>query len=122
MRASLSGIRRVAFGGGLALALSLAVVDAQASGVYWSVGVQSPGVVMGWGNTPGVVVAQPPVWAYGPPPPAVLYPAQPVYRAGWAPAGGYYMARPAYPGPYGWEERGERGEREWRHHHHHPRW
>ena len=81
----------------LAAGLSWACGSAQAADVYWSVGVQSPGVVVGAANW-----APPPVYAV--PAPVVVYqqprlqpPPPPVYQLGWAP-----------PGP--------------RHHHHHEHW
>ena len=58
-----------------AWALSTAASQAQARDVYWSVGVNSPGVSIGASNAP-VVVHQPPAYYYAPP--VVVQPA-PVY-------------------------------------------
>jgi hypothetical protein len=67
------------------------------SDVHWSIGVNSPGVVVGVSNAPPVYYAPPPVY-YGPPPvyyaprpiyygpPPVYYAPRPVYRSGWGPA------------------------------------
>lgn len=66
-------------------ALSVAATPAQArSDVYWSVGVNGPGVSIGASNAP-VVVHQPPVY-YAPPayyhaPRPVYYEPRPVYHA-----------------------------------------
>ena len=65
-----------------AWALSTAASQAHARDVYWSVGVNGPGVSIGASNAP-VVVHQPPVYYQPPayyyaPPPVVVQPA-PVY-------------------------------------------
>lgn len=106
-----------------AWALSAGWSPAQARDVYWSVGIQQPGVVLGVSNAPPVVVPQyvpppkhrvqqPPVVVYGPPvwvhaphrsvQPVVVVP-QPVYVQNWG------------HGPR-WDERRER-----RHHRRHDR-
>lgn len=77
--------RRGVMVAGAALAL-VGSVGAHAADVYWSVGVQAPGVVMGVGAPPPVLVAPAAAWGYGPPqayygPPTVVY--GPAYRAGW---------------------------------------
>ncbi len=89
-----------------AWALSSLGSPARAHGdVHWSIGVNTPGVVVGVSNAPRVVygpprvVYAPPPVVYGPPPvyyaprpiyyapPPVYYaPPRPVYRSGWAPA------------------------------------
>ena len=85
-----------------ALCLGLAFAGgAQATDVYWSVGIHQPGVSVGVSNAPPapVVVYPAPRVIYSPPQvvystprvvygpaPVVIYP-QPVYRAGWAPPG-----------------------------------
>ena len=86
-----SSVARRAWRAGLVMAalaagLAGAYGSAQAADVYWSVGVQSPGVVVGAANW-----AQPqPVYAV--PAPVVVYqqprlPPPPVYQLGWAPPG-----------------------------------
>ncbi|WP_208300036.1 hypothetical protein [Aquabacterium sp. A08] len=74
-----------------ALALS-AAGGAQATDVYWSIGVHQPGVHVGVSNAPPVVVHTTPRVVhvsprvvYGPPPVVVV--PHPVYRTGWAPPG-----------------------------------
>jgi hypothetical protein len=89
MTTFLTHARQYLWAGAAALALC-AAGGAQAADVYWSIGVQAPGVVLGMGAPPQVVVAPSPVWGYGPPqamygPPAVFYPAPPVYRSSWQP-------------------------------------
>jgi hypothetical protein len=86
--------------------LSTAASQAQArDNVYWSVGVNSPGVAVGVSNAPPVVYGYP---VYDPRP-VVVYP-RPVVVA----------PQPVYYGPpaYRWEERRHR---KWhkRHHRHH---
>lgn len=80
---------------GVVLLVSLAGAGAAgAADVYWSVGVHSPGVHVGVGNAPPVVVSTrpvvvhvPPRVVYAPPPVVVYHYAYPVYRAGWVPPG-----------------------------------
>ena len=75
---------------GVALALAVGAAPAQARDVYWSVGVNSPGVSVGVGNGGyPVYVAPAPVY-YAPPPPRPVYyaPPAPVYYA--PPPGAYY--------------------------------
>ncbi len=78
-RLSLTSWRARAAGAALAFAALAGTGAAQARDVYWSVGVQSPGVAMGFANTPPVVVASGPVY-YAPPPP-VVYAPRPIYHA-----------------------------------------
>jgi hypothetical protein len=91
---------------GVALTLAVGAAPAQARDVYWSVGVNSPGVTVGASNgypmysAPPVYVAPAPVY-YAPPPP------RPVYYAPPAPV--YY----APPPPVVYRGYGHR------HHHHH---
>ncbi len=58
----------------LGLAGLLSVANAQASDVYWSIGVQSPGAVVTLANAPRVVYASP----------VMVVPA-PMYHTGWPP-------------------------------------
>jgi len=83
---------------------------AQAQPVYWSVGLSSPGVQVGFGATPPVVWVQPgyqPVYVAPPrvvyvrPAPVVLQPVPQYIRADWR----YGAHR------HGWEERRDRQER-----------
>lgn len=77
---------------GLALAALMAAGTAQARGdVYWSVGVNSPGVALGVANAPPVYVAPAPVYM-APPPPVYMAP-RPVY---YGPPPAYYAPRPVY--------------------------
>lgn len=79
-----------------ALAVAAAALTGTAANarqdVYWSVGVGTPGVVVGASNTPPVVYPAPrviypaPQVVYQQPYPVVVYP-QPGYRAGWVPPG-----------------------------------
>jgi hypothetical protein len=88
-------------------AWALSAMGSQAharSDVHWSIGVNTPGVVVGVSNAPPVYYAPPPVY-YAPPPvyyaprpiyyaprpiyygpPPVYYAPRPVYRSGWGPA------------------------------------
>ena len=88
-------------------AWALSAMGSQAharSDVHWSIGVNTPGVVVGVSNAPPVYYGPPPVY-YGPPPvyyaprpiyyaprpiyygpPPVYYAPRPVYRSGWGPA------------------------------------
>lgn len=100
---------------------ALAAGQAQARGshddVYWSVGVNSPGVSVGVSNAPPVVVQPRPVVIHQPAP-VVVQPAYP-----------YPYVRPVvvhprpvvYYGGYGprWDDRHER--RHWKHKHRHHR-
>ena len=72
---------------GLVLGLGLAwgAAGAQAGDVYWSLGMQTPGVVIGASNAAPMYVAPAPVVVY--PAPRVMV--QPVYGAAWAPPGHY---------------------------------
>ena len=95
-------IYAMAAAAGVALALLSGAGTAQARDVYWSVGVNSPGVALGVSNGGyPVYVAPAPVY-YAPPPPP-----RPVYYTAPAPV---YYAPP--PGHY---------YREHRHHRHHHR-
>jgi hypothetical protein len=67
-------------------AWALSAMGSQAharSDVHWSIGVNTPGVVVGVSNAPPVYYAPPPVY-YAPPP--VYYAPRPIYRSGWGPA------------------------------------
>ena len=79
---------------------ALSAIGSQAharSDVHWSIGVNTPGVVVGVSNAPPVYYGPPPVY-YAPPPvyyaprpiyygpPPVYYAPRPVYRSGWGPA------------------------------------
>lgn len=80
-----------------ALGLALSAAGAHAGDVYWSLGMQAPGVVLGAGNVAPVYVAPAPL--YIPPPPVAVYQAPvavypaprtivaPAYGAAWAPPG-----------------------------------
>lgn len=89
--------RRRSWGSVLALAAGAWLVgaaslgEARADSVYWSIGVQSPGVHVGVGNAPPVVVYQAPRRYYQPPhvvvlPPKVVYGTPYGHRGppGWA--------------------------------------
>lgn len=89
-------IQHVLRTGALGLLASLAVGLAQAGDVYWSVGVNTPGVSVGVGNR-GLVMVSPQV-VYQPPV-VQYYPVVPVYGVAYAPV-------PVQP-------------RWGRHHHHH---
>ena len=69
----------------LGLGLALGAAGAQAGNVYWSLGMQSPGVVIGASNAAPMYVAPVPVVVY--PAPRVMAP--PVYGSAWAPPGHY---------------------------------
>ncbi|AVS62599.1 hypothetical protein C8241_13660 [Paracidovorax avenae] len=104
----------IAAAAGVGLALLAASGAAQARDVYWSIGVNSPGVSVGVGAGPGVIysppvtyVAPPPVYYsppapvyYAPPPVAYMPPPRPVYYAPPPPPvvyGGYgYYNRPPH--------------------------
>ncbi len=70
----LSNRRQVRHGALLALACAWGAGQAQAADVYWSIGVQSPGVVVGAANMPPVMYGPPvvvvpgPYYRVGPPP------------------------------------------------------
>ncbi|SFD56498.1 hypothetical protein [Paracidovorax konjaci] len=80
---------------GMGLALLAASGAAQARDVFWSVGINSPGVVLGVGGGPGVVYGPPP--AYVAPPPVYYSPPAPVYYA--PPPVAYVPPRPVYYAP-----------------------
>ena len=101
----------------MALGVSLGTLGvagtAQArSDVYWSVGVGSPGVAIGVGNVPPVVVAPP---VYVQPAPVYVQP-RPVYLA----PGPYYATPPVVyrPAPYRAGPRGHWGRHHKRPNHH----
>lgn len=93
--------------------LSAGMSQAQARDVYWSVGVQSPGVQVGVSNAPPPVYVQRPRPVYVQPAPVVVYPGyrhvRPVLMA---PAPVYYQESyaPVYIGPrdHRWERRDRR--------------
>lgn len=95
-----------------ALALSVGTAHARDNSVYWSVGVNSPGVSVGVSNVPTVVVAPPAYVVH--PRPVVVQPAYPYP---------YRYVRPVvvveepyyapYPGRRYWDGRHDR--REWGH-------
>jgi hypothetical protein len=102
-------------------AWALSAMGSQAharSDVHWSIGVNSPGVVVGVSNAPPVYYAPPPVY-YGPPPvyyaprpiyygpPPVYYAPRPVYRSGWGPAPRWDGHRHGHR----WHDRGDRYDR-----------
>ncbi len=95
----------------LGLGLVLGAAGAQAGEVYWSLGMQTPGVVIGTSNAAPVYVAPAPVVVY--PAPRVM--AQPVYGAAWAPPGHYKHRRhwqhgqDDWEGRRGWDDDGRRG-------------
>ncbi len=83
-------LRSRLFGPALGIGLALSAALAQAGEMYWSLGMQAPGVVIGASNAAPVYVAPAPV--YVAPPPVAVYPpprmiAAPVYGAAWAPPG-----------------------------------
>ncbi len=78
-------VQRILATGLLALGALGAAGVAQARDVYWSVGVNSPGVAVGVGNAP-----------YYPPQPVYVAPPPPVY---YAPRPVYYAPQPVYYGP-----------------------
>jgi hypothetical protein len=95
---------------GMGLALLGASGAAQARDVYWSVGVNSPGVSVGVGAGPGVVYAPPPTFVVPPPPPVYYTPPAPVYYgpppvAYVPPRPVYYAPPPAVYGGYGYYNR-----------------
>lgn len=101
----------------LAMGLALAAASAQAGDVYWSLGMQAPGMVLGASNAAPVYVAPSPVVVY--PAPRVVYPAPqvvvppPVYGLGWMPPG-QYKHRWKHHGD-DWREEGWRGRGGWGH-------
>ena len=117
-----------------AWALSTAASQAHARDVYWSVGVNGPGVSIGASNAP-VVVHQPPVYYQPPayyysPPPVVVQPA-PVYyhrppAVVYGPPVVYAPPRPVVIGGYGhwrdrpgrWDDDRGRGHGHWHGHGH----
>ena len=87
---------------------------AQASDVYWSLGVATPGVVVGVGNGYSVYTTPQPRY-YPPPPSAYFAPPAPVYYA--PPAYNYYQGNGHYyrPDYYQRYHRHHRGGRGWSH-------
>ena len=78
-----------------AWALSAGMSPAQARDVYWSVGVNSPGVQVGVSNGPPIYVQHPrPVYVQ--PAPVVVYPG---YGNGYRSGYGYGYERPRYVAP-----------------------
>ena len=132
-------VRSMLASAGLALVALLGAGVAQARDVNWSLGISSPGVVVGVDNGRGVRVLPPPVYVTPPPPPPrVVYypppPPPPVYYAP-PPRPVYYAPAPVYvtPAPaYGVRDRDVRRERHHdrydrydrhdrgHHHHRHP--
>lgn len=96
----------------LALAAFGATGAAQARNVFWSVGVNSPGVALGFSNAPPVYYQPQPVYVQ--PQPVYMEPQGyyvepgPIYRAGWV--------RPGYYGER-WRGRGGRHEQHSQHGH-----
>lgn len=112
---------------GVALALLAGAGTAQARDVYWSVGVNSPGVALGVSNGGYPYVAPAPMYVapqpvyYQAPPPVYYAPPRPVYYAppvvvGAPVYGGYYRGggHRHWRGDEGWRGDGWRGERGWR--------
>ena len=94
----------------LGLGLGLAAAGAQAGDVYWSLGMQSPGVVIGASNAVPMYVAPAPVVVY--PAPRVMAP--PVYGTAWAPPGHYkrkHQQRHWEHGHDDWDDGGRHGHR-----------
>lgn len=91
-------LRTLAASAGLSLILWSGVGTAHARDIQWSIGLSSPGVVVGVGSGAPVYVAPAPVYVaprpsyYAPPPPVVYAPPRPVYYA--PPA--YYSAPPGH--------------------------
>lgn len=103
-----------------AWALSGIGTQAQARGgdVYWSIGVNSPGVAVGVSNAPPVYYAPRPVYHaprpiyYAPPPvyyvpPPAYYAPRPIYRSQW----GHNPRWDDRRHGYGHRDRGHRGHR-----------
>ncbi len=98
-----------------AWALSSLGSTAHARGdVHWSIGVNTPGVVVGVSNAPPVYYAPPPVY-YAPRP--IYYVPRPIYHV---PPPVYYAPRPIYRSGWGPAPRWE-GHRHGHHHKHGPR-
>ncbi|MEW6693608.1 MAG: hypothetical protein AB1371_01420 [Pseudomonadota bacterium] len=98
----------------LPVALLAAAGAAQAGDVYWSIGVHQPGVTVGVGNVPPVIVAPAPRVVMVPPVPVVVSPAvvyTPVY--GYAVPPGHRKHRHWHRGHDEW--RGWRDD-DWRRH------
>ena len=92
----------------LGLGLGLAASGAQAGDVYWSLGMQSPGVVIGASNAVPMYVAPAPVVVY--PAPRVM--AAPVYGSAWAPPGYYKREHHKHHWKHDhdrWDDDGRRG-------------
>ena len=100
---------------GVALAALAGTSAAQASDVYWSVGVAAPGVVVGVGNGYSVYTAPAPRY-YAPPPQAYYPPPAPVYYAPPPPV--YYAPPPVYYPPQNYGYRGNNGYYRGNSHHH----
>lgn len=90
-------VRSLLAAAGVAWVALAGLGSAQAHDVNWSVGISSPGVVVGASHGHGVRVLPPPVYVAPPPPPPrpVYYPApvQPIY---YAPPPVYVSPPPAY--------------------------
>jgi len=111
---STRSFRSLAAAAGVALALCVAAVPAQARDVNWSIGVSSPGVVVGVNSGYPMYVAPPPVYVA---PRPVYYPPSPVY---YTPRPVYYTAPPVYyaPPPAHYYRDRDRGHRHHRHDRH----
>lgn len=102
--------------GGVALALLAGAGSAQARGdVNWSIGLSSPGVVVGVGNGYPVYTAPRPIY-YAPPPPVYYAPPPPVY---YAPPRPIYYAPPPPVVYYNYGSGGRHHGHRGRHNHHH---
>lgn len=102
-------LRPVSLGRGLAAAALALAGAAHAGDVYWSIGVHQPGVTVGVGNTPPVVIAPAPRVVMVPPvvvspPVAVVAPAY-----GYAMPPGHRKHRHWHPREWerypGWDDR-----------------
>lgn len=109
-------------------ALSGLTTQAHARGdVYWSVGVNSPGVSVGVSNAPPVVYYPPPVYSYGRPvvvyeePVVVHRPYRYVRPVVVAPAPVYYHPGRGHGNRWG-HRRGHRHDRDWDDDRHDNRW
>ncbi|MBX9835781.1 MAG: hypothetical protein K2X65_06355 [Burkholderiaceae bacterium] len=115
---------------GMAVLTWGSATTAQASDVYWSLGVATPGVVVGVGNGYSVYTTpqpryypQPPSAYFAPPAPVYYAPQQPVYYAPppvYYPPQGYrdYRGHGRHPHRRDYYDRGERGDsdrRGWSH-------
>lgn len=106
-------------------ATALAAAPAFADGVYWSIGISSPGVSTTVSNARPIVYAAPPPVVYYPAPPVVVHPPvvyhapAVVYQAPpviYGPPRVIYQPAPVvvYPHPRGYWKEGKRGD--YRHH------